>query len=99
VRIIPNIHHRLPAKLKRPVSEHLGEGLYEYNDTTLRSLGRIAMTVIASILPLCSVVILYVVRSNGLRLGIIIILSALFSLSLALMKTARNIEIFAATSA
>ncbi|KAF2113181.1 hypothetical protein BDV96DRAFT_119260 [Lophiotrema nucula] len=97
--IMPNIHHLLPAKLKRPGSEHLGTGLYEYNDSVLRAIARIATTVIASIFPLCSVVILYVVKSNGLRLGIIVILSALFTLSLALMTTARNIEIFAVTSA
>ncbi|ORY12689.1 hypothetical protein BCR34DRAFT_482138 [Clohesyomyces aquaticus] len=97
--VIPTVHHLLPAKLKRPVSEHLGTGLYEYNDSTIRSFARVATVVIASVLPLCSVVILYVVRSNGLRLGIIIVLSALFSLALALMTNARNIEIFAATSA
>jgi hypothetical protein len=56
-------------------------------------------TVVASLLPLCSVIVLYVVQSNGLRLGIIVILSACFSLALALMTNARKIEVFAATSA
>jgi hypothetical protein len=56
-------------------------------------------TVVASLLPLCSVVVLYVVQSNGLRLGIIVVLSACFSLALALMTNARKIEVFAATSA
>jgi len=62
-------------------------------------IARLLSTVIASILPLCSVVILYLVKANGLRLGIIVVLSACFSLALALMTNARKIEIFAATSA
>jgi len=54
---------------------------------------------VASLLPLCSVIILYVVQANGLRLGIVVVLSAIFSLALSLMTNARKIEIFAATSA
>lgn len=62
-------------------------------------ISRLISTVIASVLPLCSVIGLYVVTSNGLRLGMIVLLSACFSLALALMTTARKIEIFVATSA
>jgi uncharacterized protein DUF6594 len=85
--------------IKRPVSEDLGSGLFEYDETTMQMIARVATTVVASVLPLCSVIILYVVQSNGLRLGIIVLLSAVFSLALALMTNSRKIEIFAATSA
>jgi hypothetical protein len=112
---IPAFHHIVGSKFKvyyepfsrcnvahiskRPVSEHLGSGLFEYDETAMQMIARVLTTVVASILPLCSVIILYVVQSNGLRLGIIVILSAIFSLALALMTNARKIEIFAATSA
>jgi hypothetical protein len=85
--------------LQRPVSKELGDGIYMYNDQNLRMIARLASTVVASILPLCSVIILYFIRSNGVRLIIIVVLSAFFSLALALMTNARKIEIFAATSA
>jgi hypothetical protein len=65
----------------------------------LHKVGRIATTMIASILPLGSIIILYVVENNAVRLGIIVVLTALFSLALALMTNSRTIEIFAATSA
>jgi len=59
----------------------------------------ILVTVVASLLPICSVVALFIVQSNGLRLGMIAIFSACFSLALALMTNARRIEVFAATAA
>jgi hypothetical protein len=82
-----------------PISETLGSGLYEYKETTMHKIARVTTTVVASILPLCSVVVLYLVQSNATRLGIIVVLSALFSLALSLMTNSRKIEIFAATSA
>jgi hypothetical protein len=98
-RVIPTFHHIIGSKYRAPVSEDIGSGIYEYNDSTIAFIAHIATTVVASVIPLSSVVILYVVKSNGLRLGIIALLSALFSLALALMTNARKIEIFAATSA
>lgn len=59
----------------------------------------VVSTVVASVLPLCSIVILYLIKSNGLRLAAIVVLTAFFSLALAVMTNARKIEVFAATSA
>ena len=55
--------------------------------------------VISSILPISSVIALSFIRSNGIQLGMIVVFSAIFSLALALMTSARKVEIFAATSA
>jgi hypothetical protein len=55
--------------------------------------------VAAALLPVLSIVVLYVVNSDGLKLGIIVLFSAVFALVLALMTNARRIEIFAATAA
>jgi hypothetical protein len=111
-KFIPAFHNRIGEKFKvskgisrltradqfkRPIEE--GGGLYNYEETLLHKICRIATTVIASILPLCSIIILYVVENNAVRLGVIVLLTALFSLALALMTNSRTIEIFAATSA
>jgi hypothetical protein len=93
--VMPCFHHLIGRKFKKPISD----GIYEYDETMLGSIANIASTVIASMLPLCSVIVLYLVRSNGLRLAIIAVLSACFSLALAVLTNARRIEIFAATSA
>jgi hypothetical protein len=53
----------------------------------------------ASLLPISSVVALYVVQSNNVRLGMIAGFSACFSLALAVMTSAKRIEVFAATAA
>jgi hypothetical protein len=59
----------------------------------------IIAAVVASVLPLCSVIMLSLLQSKTLQLGSIVALSSGFSLALALMTNARQIEIFAATSA
>jgi hypothetical protein len=97
--VMPFFHHLVGVKFRRSVSKDLGDELYEYSDATLRMIARATSTVIASILPLLSVVGLYFVKATGLRLGIIVLLSACFSLALSLMTNARKIELFAATSA
>jgi hypothetical protein len=73
--------------------------MYEYDDSTLKMIAFIIAAVVASILPLCSVIMLSLVQSKTLQLGSIVVLSSGFSVALALMTNARQIEIFAATSA
>jgi hypothetical protein len=73
--------------------------MYEYDETTLGTIAFVFTAVVASILPLCSVLMLSIVQSKALQLGFIVVLSSGFSLALALMTNARQIEIFAATSA
>ncbi|KAK6079539.1 hypothetical protein SCUP234_05708 [Seiridium cupressi] len=58
----------------------------------------VATTVVASMLPMCSVVLLYIAQSDTLRLGLVIMASGIFALALALMTSARKVEVFAATS-
>jgi hypothetical protein len=79
--------------------DDVGSGIYHYKELALESILGILVTVVASLLPICSVVALYIIQSNGVRLGIIAIFSACFALALALMTNARRIEVFAATAA
>jgi hypothetical protein len=73
--------------------------LFRYSDAHL--LGAIDMmgTVIASMTPLVSIIILYFVKNMGYRLAILCTCTLAFSLSLALITKARRIEIFACTAA
>ncbi|ORY62310.1 uncharacterized protein BCR38DRAFT_525336 [Pseudomassariella vexata] len=98
-RIVPSFHHVLGEKFKEPVREAIGTGIYNYAESSLISTVQILTTVVASLLPLCSVVTLYITESNNMRLGMIVVFSACFSLALATMTNARTVEVFAATAA
>jgi hypothetical protein len=97
--VVPTFHRVAGAKFKQPLPGNLGSGVFEYSDKTIRQVTRFTSTLIASAIPLMSVAILYTVKSNIMRLGIITVLSSLFSMALSLMTNARGIEGFAATSA
>lgn len=89
-----------PTRLKQdPESPELGDGLYNYKEAMLPSTANIFTTVLASLLPLLSITVLYAVHSDTVKLEIIVVFSACFSLALALTTNARRIEIFAATAA
>jgi hypothetical protein len=60
---------------------------------------QIVGTVLACLFPISSIVILYLVSSMAARLGIVVLFTALFALSLAVFTGAKRVEIFAATSA
>ncbi|KAL1850147.1 hypothetical protein Daus18300_013015 [Diaporthe australafricana] len=99
ITIFPLYHRLVGQKVKDPESPELGDGIYNYKESVLSSTADVFTTVVASLLPLLSITVLYVVHSNTMKLGIIVVFSACFSLALALMTNARRIEIFAATAA
>jgi hypothetical protein len=70
----------------------------KYEDARLKAIIEVISTVISSMLPITSIIILYFVRSLPARLGIILGYTALFSIALAILTKARRVEIFAATS-
>ncbi|KAE9374805.1 hypothetical protein N431DRAFT_557033 [Stipitochalara longipes BDJ] len=74
-------------------------GFSKYSDARLIAAIEIVSTVISSMLPISSIIILYYVSSQRARLGIILGFTALFSLALATFTKARRVEIFAGTSA
>lgn len=73
--------------------------LFRYSDSHVLGTIDLVGTVIASMIPLVSVVILYWVQNLGARLGIICAFTLLFSTGLAGVTRARRIEIFACTAA
>jgi hypothetical protein len=96
-RLIPVFHWTLGKYLKKHPSST--PGLSEYNDERLLTILQVVITVISSIFPISSIVILYFVNSMPARLGIAAAYTALFSFALALLTRARRVEIFAATAA
>ncbi|KAJ9669069.1 hypothetical protein H2201_000895 [Coniosporium apollinis] len=76
---------------------HYGEVVC--NDRDVLEVTRIITSVFASLLPVASTVVLYIVGSMAARLGIIAAFSVVFAVSLCRLTTARTSEIFAATAA
>ena len=84
---------------QKPIDEKLGQGIYNYEETFLMRTIDTITTVAASLFPLLSIVLLFLVQSEVIRLGIVVLFSGLFSLALCLMTSARKVEVFAATAA
>lgn len=54
---------------------------------------------VASLLPVCAIVVLHLVHGTGVRLGLIAIFSAVFSASIWLFGEGKLGDIFSATAA
>ena len=54
---------------------------------------------ISTVFPVLSIVVLYFIHSQLIKLGLVVVFSAVCSATLALMTDARNVEIIAATAA
>ena len=74
-------------------------GVGVFSDDRVRRTTRVVAVVLASILPVLSIVILYYVHPTNIRIGLIIVFSTLFSAVVALVSDARNVEVMAATAA
>ncbi|KAH9215913.1 hypothetical protein DL95DRAFT_499395 [Leptodontidium sp. 2 PMI_412] len=96
---IPAFHRLLGKFCFQPESdEHLGNTVL-YKDMSLVRITKLFTTVLACLLPIISIVILYVVDSMSKRLGIVGALTAAFSLCMGLVTSASMADIFAATAA
>lgn len=70
-----------------------------FSNRRIRFVVRIIAIVLSSVLPVLSIVVLYFTNSDELRLGLIVLFSALCSTALATISNAKNVEIIAATAA
>ncbi|TVY69010.1 hypothetical protein LSUE1_G008007 [Lachnellula suecica] len=96
--IVPYFHQVVGWRIKRPlVPNH--EKMWSYSDDIILLILDIIGTILASLLPIASIVALYFVASMQARLGILTGFTALFAVCLKLVTGSRKIEIFAATSA
>ena len=84
---------------KKPITEAPSSRFCNYTERDLTIMVDIVGTVISSLLPISSILVLYFVTSVLTRLGIVAGFTVCFSLVLSLVTEARRVEIFAATAA
>jgi membrane protein YdbS with pleckstrin-like domain len=85
-------------KVQMPKDKPHHTNTIHYTNSSILRITRLITIILACLLPVVSIIILYVVTSQPIRLGIVAILVTLFSLSLGLVTSANISDIFAATS-
>ncbi|KAI0169611.1 hypothetical protein GGR52DRAFT_475082 [Hypoxylon sp. FL1284] len=97
--IIERIRDTL-LKSQRSSSTVSGDsGIAIYDDSRLISISEFICTVVASLLPVLSIMVLYWVEDMGHRLVLVGVFSVLFSSALWFMNDGELVEVFGATSA
>ncbi|KAF4629709.1 hypothetical protein G7Y89_g8437 [Cudoniella acicularis] len=74
-------------------------GIVFYEETKLTKYSKAVVTIIASLIPIVCIVVLYVLKSNGWRLGTMAFFTAAFAAILVIFTSAKEVEIFAGTAA
>lgn len=93
-------HRHIGHRWKQPPTTTNSVGaLFEYQNSKLDRVGRTLRTLLSTLLPTSSIFVLYYVRSSLVLLGLILVFTALFALTVQLTSRARPVEIFAATTA
>jgi VIT1/CCC1 family predicted Fe2+/Mn2+ transporter len=82
--------------LGRIIDPHTG--LVSYKDSSIVRLSNIVVTVIASMLPPLTILILNIPSTTTMRIGLTVLFTALFAIVLAYFSKARRVEILAATA-
>lgn len=95
---VPLFHSILGKRFKQPLSEDPESEIFQYSETRLSAFVGVFGTVLSSILPITSIVVLYFVTNMLVRLGLTVVFTAMFSCCLALVSRAKRVEIFAASS-
>lgn len=84
------------ARLKNPSRIH---GVVGYQDTTVLKITYWTTSILASLIPIASIVVLYSVHSMSARLAIIGAFNVLISICLSGFTNAKRSEVFAVTAA
>jgi len=93
---MPGFHKRIGHRFK---SRDESTSLYEYRDSKINDAAHTISIILSSLLPPASIFALYYVHRTPIRLGLIMIFSAIFTACLAISTSAKRVEIFAATVA
>lgn len=99
MKLIPYLHRRIFWRFKAPVAYDPESGLATYRNKRIERGVDIFVTVLASMIPIASILVLYFVLNTLYRLGIAVAFTGAFALCLAATTRARRVEVFAATSA
>jgi hypothetical protein len=74
-------------------------GLYQYSRSQVQGFSRIVGALVSAVMPLVSMVILYVIHSMNTKVILVCTFTLMFCLAMAILSNARRIEVFAATAA
>jgi hypothetical protein len=85
--------------LKAIKDSHVDDSIALFSMKKVNRAVAILSMVIAAVLLIVSIVTLYVVTNNNVRLGLICGFTILFALSIHLLTNARRAELFASTAA
>ncbi|KAL9120490.1 MAG: hypothetical protein Q9187_002954 [Circinaria calcarea] len=98
--VIPWYHHRWGHRFKNTATS--GEdwnGLWHYEEASFVAVANAISTILSSLLPTTSILVLYFVKSSTARVAVTMLFTTLFSLTLATVARAKKTEAFAATTA
>ena len=95
-KLVPIYHKWIGYRLKAHDQQ---TGLYDYKDTRFNGAVDTISIVLSSLLPPASIFALYYVHRTPVRLGLIMVFSALLAGCLAVFTNAKRVEIFAITVA
>jgi hypothetical protein len=84
---------------KKPVKGHENVGLVKWRNRHLVTMAKIVSVIVSTLFPSIAVLVLYFIKSLVVRVGVVLVFSALFLTSLTIFINAKLIEIFAATAA
>jgi len=99
--LIPRYHRLIGRHIGKPKASasQFGTNIAEYHDSSIAKAANLVGAVLASVLPVVAIVVLYLVKGMGKRLGLVGLFSAIFSTCLWFLNDGRLIEVFSATSA
>ncbi|KAK5046660.1 hypothetical protein LTR84_007421 [Exophiala bonariae] len=98
IRLFLEPYHRFFGHRRKEANNADAE-LYHYDNAHLEIPANIISIVLSSVLPVLSIVVLYIVRNMPTRLGLVALFTAAFSLSVAVLTKARRVDVFTATAA
>jgi hypothetical protein len=99
-RILDIYHAIWGAKRRKKFDSSIhGSDIRKYSEKRIAKVSNVFGAIISSILPTLVILVLYFVKRMVVRIGLVIVFTAVFSLALALLTAARKVEIFSATAA
>ncbi|KAI9685543.1 MAG: hypothetical protein M1822_004401 [Bathelium mastoideum] len=94
-----SIYNALIGRHSTSERKHIDETFRLYDPMKLQRVGDGIVAALSAILPTIAILVLYFVSKMIVRIGLIIVFTTVFAVSLALFTEAKKIEIFSATAA
>jgi hypothetical protein len=97
--VMPTYHRGIGHRIHTKVDDAVLGPRFWFDERHFAMLGNAICTIVSSVLPSFSIVLLYYVQDMRVRLMLIVALSTIFSLITGLVAPGRRYEVFAATTA